>query len=167
MIKTSQSGFITSKINELVTAVFHSHSTGVLNLNPTIIKTLKVDDNGYIWFLVDKPLQSITEFEKEIPVALNYYKKGAPFFLNVFGIGRIVTDPEELICAGLDSEISNDVSGNKVLLNVKIEHVNYYETEKFTNKNWLAEASRSLKNLLIPHEDFYYNSGFGNNRHFA
>src|ERR1700740_3216635 len=110
----TQLGFITSKINELETAVFHSHSNSVLNLNPTVIKTLKIDDNGYIWFYVNKPAQAITEFEKQFPVALNYYKKGAPFFLNVFGIARIVIDPEELACVELDSEISNSTN-DKIL----------------------------------------------------
>ncbi len=91
-------GFITSRINQLQTAAFHSHSKNVLQLNPTIISTLKVDENGYIWFLLNKPVQKVTEFEKQFPVALNYYRKGEPFFLNVFGIARIVNDPEELAC---------------------------------------------------------------------
>jgi hypothetical protein len=72
---TQQLDFITSKITELGTAVFHSHSNSVLNLNPTVIRTLKIDENGNIWFMVNRPAQIVTEFEKQFPVALNYYKK--------------------------------------------------------------------------------------------
>jgi general stress protein 26 len=167
MNKVIQQGIINSRITELGTAVFHCHGNGLLNLRPTVIKTLKVDENGYIWFLMSRPFQDITEFEKQFPVALNYYKKGAPFFLNVFGVARIVTDPEELAHADLDSAVKNDTGDNMILVNVKIEHVNYYKTQEFTNMNWLTKIRKSLKDVLLPVEDFYDNSGFGNNRHFA
>jgi hypothetical protein len=164
----TQLGFITSKINELETAVFHSHSNSVLNLNPTIIRTLKIDDNGYIWFLVNRPAQTVTEFEKQFPVALNYYKKGAPFFLNVFGIARIVIDPEELACVAIDSEIKNGILSDKILLSVKISNVNYYEKEQDTNKSWLARFKKALSELFIPAEDdLYYNPELNNDKHFA
>ncbi len=162
----TQLGFITSKINELETAVFHSHSNSVLNLNPTVIRTLKIDDNGYIWFYVNKPAQAITEFEKQFPVALNYYKKGAPFFLNVFGIARIVIDPEELACVELDSDISNGIH-DKILLSVKIANVNYYEKEADVKKTWFDKLRKGLSELFIPGEDFYYNPEMENDKHFA
>lgn len=166
----TQLGFITSKINELGTAVFHSHSNSVLNLNPTIISTLKIDDNGYIWFYVNKPAQAVTEFEKQFPVALNYYKKGSPFFLNVFGIARIVIDPEELAWVALDNEIDkidNDVASNKILLTVKIANVNYYEKEADVKKSWFSRMKKAFSELFVPAEDFYYNPEAEGDKHFA
>src|SRR6478735_3398055 len=167
MNTTTQLGFISSKINELQTAVFHSHSNGVLNLNPTVIKTLQIDENGYIWFYVNKPVQAVTEFEKQFPVALNYYKKGAPFFLNVFGIARIVIDPEELVCVTLDNEINNGITSDKILVSVKIVNVNYYEKEPEVPKNWLSKIKKVLSELFVPGENFYYNPDIQNDRHFA
>jgi general stress protein 26 len=160
----TQLGFITSKINELETAVFHSLSNSVLNLNPTVIKHLKIDDDGYIWFLVNKPVQKVTEFEKQFPAALNYYKKGTSFFLNVFGIARIIIDPEELACVSIDNEIENDIFGNKILLSVKITNVTYYEKDS-ANKRWLSKIRKTWAKLFVPEEDFYY--PFENERHFA
>lgn len=160
----TQLGFIAAKIGELETAVFHSHSNSVLNLNATVIRTLKIDDNGYIWFYVNKPVQAVTEFEKQFPVALNYYKKGTPFFLNVFGIARIVNDPEELECVALDNQIPH--AGDKLLLSVKIANVNYYEKEPDIKKSWFSKVKKAVSDLFIPGEDFYYNPA-ENDRHFA
>ena len=162
----TQLDFITSKITELETAVFHSHSNSVLNLNATVIRTLKIDENGYIWFMVNRPAQVINEFEKQFPVALNYYKKGAQFFVNVFGIARIVTDPEELVCAELDNDIRNGIKSDKILLSVKINNVNYYEKEADMPKNWFSKFKKAFIDLFVPGEDFYYNPA-ENDKHFA
>jgi hypothetical protein len=162
---TQQLDFITSKITELGTAVFHSHSNSVLNLNPTVIRTLKIDENGNIWFMVNKPAQIVTEFEKQFPVALNYYKKGTSFFVNVFGIARIINDPEELQCATLDNDI--EISDEKLLLSVKITNVNYYEKESYVKKSWFTKFKKAISELFIPgEEDFYYNPA-ENDKHFA
>ncbi len=174
MNTSTQIDFINSKITELGTAVFHSHSNSVLNLNPTVINTLKVDENGYIWFFVNKPAQTVTEFEKQFPVALNYYKKGIPFFLNVFGIARIVIDPEELACVALDNEIRNGIKSDKILLSVKITNVNYYEKEADMAKSWFTKFKKVMSDIFIPGEDSYYIPGedsyyspAGNEKHFA
>ncbi len=163
---TSQLGFISSKINELQTAVFHSHSNSVLNLNATIINTVKIDDNGYIWFFINKPTQKVTEFEKQFPVALNYYKKGTPFFLNVFGVARIVIDPEELVCAtDMDESIKNGMSPDKILVSVKIANVNYYEKETETSKTWFNKLKKAVSSVFIPEDDYYFQ--YENDGHFA
>jgi general stress protein 26 len=167
MNTTTQLGFISSKIGELETAVFHSHSNSVLNLNATVINTLKIDDNGYIWFFVNKPVQTINEFEKQFPVALNYYKKGATFFLNVFGVARIVNDPEELAISDFDDEIKQKASSDKLLLCVKIAHVNYYEKENSVQLGWFGKIKKSLSELFVPADDYYYHPEFDTEKHFA
>jgi hypothetical protein len=85
MNTSNQLGFITSKIEELETAVLHSHCNSVLNIRSAIVKTRQVDETGNIWFTIARPLQEINQFEKQFPVALNYYKKESNFFMNVFG----------------------------------------------------------------------------------
>jgi hypothetical protein len=167
MLTFTQLDFITHRINELERAVFHSYSKNVLNLNSAIIKTIKIDDNSYIWFLLDKPAQEITEFEKQFPVTLNYYKKEAPFYLNVFGMARIVIDPEELACAIIDNELKNGALNNKILLSVKIINANYYEKEPAMNKTWLAKFKKALTDLFLPGENFYYNHNLESDSHFA
>lgn len=161
-------GFITTKIEELGTAVFHSHCNSVLNIKSTIVNTMQVDENGSIWFSISRPQQEITQFEKQFPVALNYYKKGSPFFMNVFGVARIVTDPEELICADLNNHIKNEINSDQILLCVKIMNANYYEKESASNANWLAKCKNALLGIFSFDDDSYYwNMRAENDRNFA
>lgn len=161
-------GFITTKIEELETAVLHSHCNSVLNIKSTIVKTLQVDANGNIWFTIGRPQQEITQFEKQFPVALNYYKKGSPFFLNVFGVARIVTDPEELTCAHLFNHIENGIDSDQVLLCVKMMNANYYEKEDAKNVSWLTKCKNALLGIFSFDEDnYYWNMSADNDRNFA
>jgi hypothetical protein len=160
-------GFITGKIEELGTAVLHSHSNSVLNIKSTVVNTRQVDENGNIWFTIRKPQQEINQFEKQFPVALNYYKKGTAFFLNIFGVARIVSDPEELVCARLNNEI--DVEENEVLMCVKILNANYYEKDAERNMSWLGKWKNAFLSLFSFDEDssYYWNLRTENDRHFA
>ncbi|MCW3088899.1 MAG: hypothetical protein JWQ78_2285 [Sediminibacterium sp.] len=149
-------GFITTKIEELGTAVLHSHCNSVLNIKSTIVNTQQVDENGNIWFTISRPQQEITQFEKTFPVALNYYKKGSTFFLNVFGVARIVSDPEELTCATLNSDIKTEIATDQVLLCVKIMNANYYEKEEAKNASWLTRCKNALLGIFDFDDDSYY-----------
>lgn len=155
MNTNNQLGFITNKIGELETAVLHSHCNSVLNIKSTVVRTRQIDESGNIWFTISKPQQEITQFEKQFPVALNYYKKGSPFFMNVFGVARIVNDPEELICADLNNHIKNDIDSEQILLCVKILNANYYEKET-ENANWITRCKNALLGIFSFDDDHYY-----------
>ncbi len=168
MNPNNQLEFITSKIQELETAVLHSHCNNVLNIKSAIVSAKQIDENGHIWFTVSKPLQEITQFEKQFPVALNYYKKGSSFFMNVFGVARIVHDPEELICADLNNDIRNN-SSDKILLCVKILNANYYEKEPAKNTSWITRCKNALLSMFAIDEDnnYYWNLKVDNDKTFA
>lgn len=155
MNTSNQLGFITSKIEELETAVLHSHCNSVLNIRSAIVKTRQVDENGNIWFTIARPLQEINQFEKQFPVALNYYKKESNFFMNVFGLARIVSDPEELICADLNNQISS--GSDEVLVCVKILNANYYEKEPDKNLSWWTRMKNSFMSIFSLEDDSNYN----------
>lgn len=162
----SQFNLISSMIEKLETAVFHSESNDILNLCPTIIKTIKVDMNGYVWFFVYKPKQMISEFDKQFPVALNYYKKGEMFFLNVFGIGRIITDPEELAYADIDEDLKFK-DANKILICVKVEYANYYNKQFASTYSLLTKWKKNITDLFLPRREYYYQSDYRDDKFFA
>lgn len=165
----NQLGFITTKIEELETAVLHSHCNSVLNIKSTVVRTRQVDDTGNIWFTIGRPQQEITQFEKQFPVGLNYYKKGSPFFLNVFGVARIVSDPEELTCADLNNNIRNEIDSDQVLLCVKILNANYYEKEEAKNTNWLTKCKNAVMGIFSFDDDdnYYWNLRIDNDKNLA
>jgi len=88
--------FIAEKIEDIKVAIFYCHSNSPLKINNTIIHTYKVDDCGNITFFINRPQQLISQFDREFPVGLNYFKKGKNYFMNIFGKARIIHDPEEL-----------------------------------------------------------------------
>ena len=161
----NQIGFISTKIQELETAVLHSHSNSVLNIQSTLVRTLQVDENGNIWFTIRKPQQEITQFDKQFPVGLNYYKKGTDFFLNVFGVARIMNDPEELTCVDLYNHLHLEMSSDEVLLCVSIKQANYYEKESPKNTSWLSKCKQVFKGIFFDDDHFYM--GIGNEQYFA
>lgn len=106
----NQVGFITDKIKQLQTAILHSHSNCLLKFPDSLAKTLQVDEAGCVWIAVKKPLQMVHEFDRSFNVGLNYYRKGIPFFLNIFGVARLIIDPEETnqLSPSLRKECNNE-----------------------------------------------------------
>jgi general stress protein 26 len=96
---------------------------------------LQVDDYGYVWFFVQKPRQTLQEFEMEFPVRLDFFKKGTSYFLQVMGKGWVVTDPEELNAyVTLPEDNMNVASGQMLLVKVKIMKAEFYETRTSNKK---------------------------------
>jgi hypothetical protein len=125
-----QLSFLQEKIREIGSAIFFNLSDSVLKLPTSIISTLKVDDFGYVWFFVQRPKQSLKEFETEFPVRLDFYKKGRAYFLQVSGKGWVVTDPEEMnSCVSIPEEMKQLALNGMLLVKVKIMKAEYYETK--------------------------------------
>ncbi|MDZ4793631.1 MAG: hypothetical protein SGI83_05065 [Bacteroidota bacterium] len=150
----NQVGFIAAKIQELQTAILHSHSNCLLKFPDSLAKTLQVDEVGCIWITVKKPMQRVHEFDRSFHVALNYYKKGAPFFLNVFGMARLIIDPEEInqLPPALEKEHKNE----NLVLAVRILQVNYYEKQQRIKQNSFQRLKQSVFSLFTGENDYYH-----------
>ena len=110
--------FITSKIQELQTAILNYHTDSVLKFPSEVVQTLHVDEIGCLWIAISKPMQFVNEFDRSFYVTLNYYKKGIPFFLNTYGLARIVSDPEET--SQLPLVLKEEHNKGKLVLCVRI-----------------------------------------------
>lgn len=139
--------FIANKISEINVALFHCHVNSVLTIPTSIINTHKVDEVGNILFFMPRPKQMISEFEKEFPVGLNYFKKGVSHFVNVFGKARIINDPEELNGYDLSSEEINRALTTEMLIQVKILKADYFENDKKEN-TWFSKVKSFVYGLL-------------------
>ena len=89
--------------------------------------------------------------------------------MNVFGVARIVNDPEELTCADLNIHISSEINADQILLCVKILNANYYEKEAERHTNWLTKCKNALLGIFSFDEDdhYYWNLRADNDRNFA
>lgn len=141
MATNQQLNFLQDKIREIGSAIFFNLSDSVLKLPTSIVSTLKVDDYGYVWFFVQKPKQTLQEFEMEFPVRLDFFKKGVDSFLQVTGKGWAVNDPEEINAyVTLPEDIKNVNDGQMVLVKVKIMKAEYYDHRTATRNSWWQNA---------------------------
>ncbi len=150
----NQIGFITGKIQQLQTAILHSHSNCLLKFPDSLAKTLQVDEVGCIWIAVKKPLQLVHEFDRSFQVGLNYYKKGIPFFLNISGMARLVIDPEEI--NQLPPALAKECNSENLLLCIRILRANYYETQPRTKQNTFQRWMQSILSVFTGDNDYYH-----------
>ena len=140
-----QLSFLQEKIREIGSALFFNLSESVLKLPTSIVSTLKVDDYGFVWFFVQKPMQNLKEFENEFPVRLDFFKKGSGCFLQVNGKGWVVTDPEEMNSFVTLPEDAKKVAMNEmVLVKVKIMRAEYFETKTLSQQSWWQNAMSTV-----------------------
>jgi len=154
MNKQDQIGFITRKIQYLQTAIMHCHTNSMLKLPTTLAQTLFVDEKGYVWISVSRPPQYSHELDKSFHVALNYYKKGIPFFLNSFGIARIISEPEEL--NQLPENLKEHYNKEKLVLCVRILEASYFDKEPKSQKGLIQKFKQSLAEMFYGNNDYFY-----------
>jgi len=138
--------FITGKIKQLETALLHIYSDSLLKLPSSIIQTLRIDDEGNVWFVIDKPSQEINEFDRQFYVGLNFYRKGAPFFLNTYGLARLVNDSAEI--ATLPYVLQNQNGSDKILVSVKILTATYREQEPEITDTLFHKCKHYFKSMF-------------------
>src|SRR5689334_23288876 len=148
--------FLHQKILNLVSAIFFNQSDAVLKLPTSIIRILHVDEYGYIWFFMQKPPQQLSEFEKEVPVKLDFFRKGLDYSLQVIGNAYIVSDPEELfvITTNVD-EVKQFNPNEMVLIKVKMTRADYFDNITGGKSSRLQNAISILQSWIFPHAPGY------------
>ncbi len=141
---SQQLNFLQEKIQQIGSAIFFNLSDSVLKLPTSLVSTLKVDDYGYVWFLVKKPQQHLQEFENEFPVRLDFFKKGTEYFLQVTGKGVVVNDPEEMNTLKISGEWNTLMCEDVVLVKVKMMKAEYFETQTRANISWWQSALNTV-----------------------
>jgi hypothetical protein len=140
--------FITNRILDTRVALFHCHTNALLKIPTCVVNTFKVDDGGCVWFTMSRPQQLVSQFDKEFPVGLNYFKKGNNYSMNIFGKARIVNDPEELMVLDMSTEEINDALNKKLLVCVKILKVDYFDHDQERKNNLLQKVKTFIYGIL-------------------
>ena len=141
MDTNQQLTFLQERIEEIGSAIFYNLSEAVLKLPTSIVNTVKMDEYGFVWFVVQRPTQRLNEFEQEFPVKMDFYKKGKGYFLQVAGKGLVVNYQEEM--NGLENFLDDQKEvekGSLALVKVKIQKAEYYETRSMQNTSWWQTA---------------------------
>ncbi|HEX8331429.1 MAG TPA: hypothetical protein VF622_02335 [Segetibacter sp.] len=137
--------FINNKIEEIQVARFRCTSTSLLKVPSSVVSTFKVNDDGHLLFFLPRPTQLISQFDKDFPVELNYFRKGASGYLDIYGKARIVNDPEELFEYELSPEETMRALNKDILVVVKIMKADYHVSESSNSKaNSFVKKVRSF-----------------------
>jgi hypothetical protein len=118
---------IRRKILKLRTAIMYSMCDDVLKLPNSIVTALRVDKEGQLWFVCEKPTLNIAEYDHSFPVRLHFYHKGVFFHLEVSGKATIA---EETYTGYLPTD--TPAKDNLMLIRMTMNIIEY--TEPFTKK---------------------------------
>ncbi|MEJ7768168.1 MAG: pyridoxamine 5'-phosphate oxidase family protein [Chitinophagaceae bacterium] len=142
--------FLKEKIYDLDTALFISKSEAVLKVPTCIISVLKVDDTGQLWFLIPRPKQYVNEFEKSFVSEMDFYRKGKDYYLIIEGKAYIINDPEDINnLMDLPEEVKYQAMHERVLIKLRIKHINYYESRKSTASHGLNTVKDKFNQLIF------------------
>jgi general stress protein 26 len=150
MIQDMSVSFLSEKIMELENALFISESNALVNLPTHIVRNSEVDEEGNIWFIIPRPTQIVESFSKEMPAKLDYFKKGASFFLKVSGLASIAWSAMELKGVKLSKEFSESLNSKHVVaVKVKVELTEYILKASKTPSNPLLNVGSQVYNWLL------------------
>ena len=140
--------FIKSKILDTEVAIFHCLTNSILRIPNAVIRTLKADNDGNIYFFVARPPQLVSQFDQAFPVSLKYFKKGKTYTVRVFGTANMITNATEI---NEDLKLSSEEISNalctQLLLKVKISKVEFYDLAAH-RKNILQQLKTFIYSLV-------------------
>ena len=138
--------FIREKIYKVRTAIMYSMSNDLIRLPNSIITAVKVDEEGQLWFLCNKPAQPLEQCPQSFPVRLHFYRKGTFFHLEISGKAEIVNN----------NYVGPTDQQKPLLIKMNMMNVEYTEQSerrKSAIEVWFEKAyAWLLQHLAIPHE---------------
>lgn len=124
--------FLQKKIKEIKIARFKTEIDSGLQLPNNIVSTLKIDDDGNIWFFSSCKGQHAKNIDQDFYAHLEYYQKGGAYRIRTSGKATIIQD--ESFTHSCDSKANY----NLVLIRFKIMNAEYFE-----NKSLLTSSLKT------------------------
>ena len=143
--------FLQLRIANIGTAWFYGGPDSPLPFSTYIITALKIDEDGYVWFFINRGPQQQKIVNRRFDAQLEFYRKGYPFFMKIDGKAAIADPGEnlhEIIGKGIS--LSQEALSGILLVKVKIENVVYKELKEQKPFRLMNHLSGWLKNILHP-----------------
>jgi len=147
--------FLKEKIIEIKTALFRTELNPELQLPNNIIQTLKVEDDGTVWFFTSCNGMHINNIDRSFYAYLAYQKKGSDCHLQLSGKATLVKTGDE----GLFSicNYAKGSYGKLVLVKMKIMHAEFFENKYLVNNTWTEKLMYNFSQLFMPAVHRVYN----------
>lgn len=140
--------FLQEKIKDIKVALFKSEMNSELQLPNNIIETLKVEEDGYIWFFTSCNNEHARNIDRSFYAYLDYYRKGTDCRIQLSGKAIIMEDD------GGDfltiSNYSKSTAGRLVLVKMKIMQAEYFENKQSLNLSWKEKVIGAFNHVFFP-----------------
>jgi hypothetical protein len=143
--------FLKEKIKDINIALFKSELNPELQLPNNVIQTLKVANDGTVWFFTSCNGNVAKNIDRPFYAYLNYYKKDTPCRLQISGKAMIEkTDDEGLFSL---CNYSKGSYGRLVLVKMKIMQAEFFENNWAADLSWIEKLKYIFNYLFLasPH----------------
>lgn len=139
--------FLQEKIKDIKIALFKSEMNSELQLPNNIIETLKVEEDGYIWFFTSCIGDHAKNLDRSFYAYLDFYKKGTDCRIQLSGKATIVEDDNGDFLT--ISNYSKSTAARLVLVKMKIMQAEYFENRQTLNLSWKEKVIGAFNNLFF------------------
>ncbi|HXB42979.1 MAG TPA: hypothetical protein VNV85_02935 [Puia sp.] len=126
-------------------------SESVLKFPVSVIRVVKVDDAGQIWFCIPTSVQPLQQFGEGFYSMLQFFRKGENFYLKIQGKAFIIHNEEQINNIHfLPSQVKNAIiSGGTALVKVQIQFADYFESQPLGKRTERKNFSSHVYNLFF------------------
>ncbi len=120
--------FIKSKINDIRSALFSFSDIDQVNYPTCIVTAIRVDEQGGVWFLMNRNGYRHAGDSNYFPAQLSFYRKGYRFTLKVSGKAEITSNQERISqVIGLPSSSAPMDTNEILLVKMQMTKATYFE----------------------------------------
>ncbi len=149
---------IREKVSIIRSALFSDTGSGELKYNTCIISALKVDEQGCIWFLINRNGWRGFSDDLNFPASLSFYRKGVSYSLSISGRAEIISSQHVIqhTLTGLKEERQLD-SQELLLVKMSIGHSVIFDWTITERKiSWYTRIYNAIKKLPYFNSDESY-----------
>ena len=148
--------FLKEKIKDIKIALFKTELNPAWQLPDNIIQTLKVEDDGTVWFFTSCNGKHVENIDSSFCAYLSYQKKGTGCRLQLRGKACLVKNDND----GLFSicNYAKGSYGKLVLVKMKIMQAEFFENKFFENISWSEKIKNTFTHFFMPpaHRTYHY-----------
>jgi Pyridoxamine 5'-phosphate oxidase like len=147
--------FLKGKIKDIKIAIFKSELGPELQLPNNIVQTLKIENDGTIWFFTSCNGNLVKNIDRSFYAQLSYYKKSTACHLQLRGKADLVKNYEDGIFSA--SNNPNENYGGLVLVKMKILQADFFENKFFATLSWAEKLRNSFNHFFLSPVHKIYN----------
>ena len=154
MVNDSNLQFIREKVGALQNAVMYVSCNGLVKLGNDIVTAVKVDEEGILWFVTNRPAHMVSQCEQSFPARLRFYRKGVDYYLEVSGKASIVSSDYAFNDM---NTIRRKGDPKKVLVKLEMKNIEYTEPHAKKPKGKIETMVESwyswfLRTIAVQHD---------------